>query len=202
MNDSLRSLKLLFLKGLYFIIPFMIIIIVIKTSIEILKNITEPFVKLLPEESLFGLGMSYTVSVIFLLMLILIAGILQNKENGINLISKFENFLPGYSVIKKIFSIDAESGLKSKIKSCLVSVDDAWLFAFIIEESKDGIITVFVPSSPTPTSGNVYFMNENKIRRIDVLPKEIFKCLTQLGSGSEKILKGKVNWQSNLGNKI
>ena len=194
MKKTIRFLNVIFLKGLYIIVPLMLILLFFKASIDFIKNITNPIVNLLPEEALFGLGLSYTVSIIFLLLIIMLAGYLQEKEIGISIFGKVENLLPGFSVVKKIFKADTETGIESTIKPCLVSVDDAWVFGFIIEENNDGISAVFVPDSPKPTSGSVYFMDVSKIREIDVKPKEVFRCLTQLGAGSGKILEGKVEW--------
>jgi uncharacterized membrane protein len=99
----------------------------------------------------------------------------------------FVKIIPGFSVMKKIFYGESD------IKSVLAYIDDAWLFGFILEEKSDaGLITVFVPSAPIPTSGNVYLMKEEQIMRLDIKTSDAVKCITQLGIGSGEILKGKI----------
>jgi uncharacterized membrane protein len=55
------------------------------------------------------------------------------------------------------------------------------------------MLTVFVPSAPTPTSGTVYFMTEAQVRRIDVPVAQVMRSLKQLGVGSTLLLSG-VTW--------
>ncbi len=74
------------------------------------------------------------------------------------------------------------------MKVALANIDDAWLVAFIVEEHGDGMLTVFVPSAPTPTAGNVYFMTEQQVRRVDVPVSSAVKCIMQLGVGSNELI--------------
>src|SRR4029453_15892903 len=85
----------------------------------------------------------------------------------------FSKIIPGFSLIRKLFHEQDED---SKIKSALAYIDDAWLFAFILEEKNDaGLLTVFVPSAPIPTSGNVYLMREEQVKRLDIKTSEVVK---------------------------
>ncbi|HAY34612.1 MAG TPA: hypothetical protein PK536_12000 [Ignavibacteria bacterium] len=189
----MKKIKSAFIKGLFVIIPLMFIIFILQGTIGILKDLLEPFSKLLPVNSLFGIGGPDFVVFLILIAFTTLVGFIQGERNRSGIIRKVESFIPGYSIVKKFLGEDSDS-VNGNTKSCLATIDDAWLFAFILEEGKSGMLTVFVPSSPTPTSGNIYFMTEQQVKRLDIPPREIFKCITQLGIGADKMLEGKVKW--------
>jgi uncharacterized membrane protein len=62
------------------------------------------------------------------------------------------------------------------------------MLAFIIEEHGSGLLTVFVPSSPTPAAGTVYYLTESQVLRLDVTPASAVRCVMQFGMGSKKLL--------------
>mgnify|MGYP007054701099 CR=1 FL=1 len=56
-----------------------------------------------------------------------------------------------------------------KAPSCvLASIEDAWVPAFVMEEHRSGLLTVFVPSVPTAAAGSIYLLPEDRVRRLDV----------------------------------
>ncbi|MBV6477702.1 MAG: hypothetical protein HGGPFJEG_00445 [Ignavibacteria bacterium] len=193
MNELLNSLKTSLLNGIYLALPFLFIIFILKVTLEFLIDITTPIVLLLPDQSVFGFGMSYVFSISLFLLLILTAGMLQGKERKLNFISKAENILPGFSVIKKMISANDGSNSGKRMQPCLVFIDETYQFAFLIEESREGLSTVFIPSSPVPTSGNVHIVADSKVQRINSHPKEVIKCLTQVGEGTRNILDSNSN---------
>jgi uncharacterized membrane protein len=64
--------------------------------------------------------------------------------------------------------------------------------AFIVEEHPSGLLTVFVPSAPTPNAGSIYYLTEQQVKRIDVPVAAAVKCIMQLGVGSRELLEGKM----------
>jgi uncharacterized membrane protein len=60
-----------------------------------------------------------------------------------------------------------------------------------MEQHADGLLTVFVPSAPTPTAGSIYYHTEQQVKRLDVPVSTAIKCITQLGVGSREMLEGK-----------
>jgi len=181
------------LEGTLFLLPIVIIVYLLK----FVKDFISPISNILPEGGIFGLGMKNIASIIILLTLLVAAGIMSRSGFGriYNDIveSIFSKIVPGFSVIKKLMNVKGDSYEDKKIKAALAYIDDAWLFAFILEEKNDaGLLTVFVPSAPIPTSGNVYLMREEQVKRLDIKTSEVVKCITQLGIGSGKILEGKI----------
>jgi uncharacterized membrane protein len=79
------------------------------------------------------------------------------------------------------------------LATALARIEDAWLLAFIMERHDDGLLTVFVPSAPTPAVGTIYYLTEERVRRIDVPVQAAAKLIMRLGVGSAELLRGKID---------
>jgi hypothetical protein len=55
-----------------------------------------------------------------------------------------------------------------RLKVALANIDDAWLLGFIIEQHSSGMLTVIIPSAPTPTAGSIYYLAEQQVGRLNV----------------------------------
>ena len=188
----MKKIQTILLEGILFLLPILITIYLFR----ILLDIVRPVATMLPEGGVFGLGMTNLAALVILIIIIILAAFISRSRIGIAYTDAIENMfvkiIPGFSLIKKLFDSKDDPEEKN-IKSALAYIDDAWLFAFILEEANDaGLLTVFVPSAPIPTSGNVYLMKEEQVQRLDVPTKDIVKCITQLGIGSSEVLKGKI----------
>jgi uncharacterized membrane protein len=61
------------------------------------------------------------------------------------------------------------------------------IMAFSVERHDDDTVTVFLPSSPAPTSGTLQRMPAGRVREVDVPVKEMFECISRWGVGSGPI---------------
>lgn len=191
MKRAFEFIKRSFMSGLYIVVPLTLLIFLGNTVIEFLVVIISPITELLPSGAIFGMGMTKLSALAILLAATVVIGIFNRGKRERRIINKIEKIIPGYSVIKKFIQTGDD---ERKIKSCLATIDDAWLFAFILEEKAEGMLTIFVPSAPIPTSGNIYFMTEQQVKRLDIPPKEVIQCITQMGMGAQNLLDGKVKW--------
>jgi len=49
-----------------------------------------------------------------------------------------------------------------------------------------------VPSAPTPAVGTIYYLTEDRVRRLDVPVQAAAKLIMRLGVGSAELLRGKI----------
>ncbi|MDA3817791.1 MAG: DUF502 domain-containing protein, partial [Prolixibacteraceae bacterium] len=54
------------------------------------------------------------------------------------------------------------------------------------QENND-YLTVFVPTGPNPTSGNIYHLPKEKVKRTDISVDYAIKTIISCGAGSENI---------------
>jgi len=125
-----------------------------------------------------------------------IVGVVVRTKIGNFLHRKFDTALqqmaPGYRMIKEVvsqlFGNDSTSpfsnGMVAKVK--LFGVDSPTeVTALVTDRHKDGSFTVFMPTGPNPTSGNIYHVTAQQVTlcpdiKIDSAMRTIIAC----GAGS------------------
>jgi hypothetical protein len=78
-------------------------------------------------------------------------------------------------------------GSDSRPQPALVQTDDGWAFALLVERLPQGFCTVFLPDSPTPTSGSVRLVETSRVRPLDAPMLSLLGCLTRSGTGAGAI---------------
>jgi uncharacterized membrane protein len=68
-----------------------------------------------------------------------------------------------------------------------VIFDDSAQLGFLVEENEKGLSSVFMPGSPNPWSGNVVYVEINRIKKLSITTNEAIKHLQQAGKNSEFI---------------
>lgn len=61
--------------------------------------------------------------------------------------------------------------------------------AFVTEQHVDGSYSVFVPTGPNPTSGNIYHLKKKYVHLVDVSVEDAMRSIISCGAGSGKLLK-------------
>ncbi len=181
------------LLGLVTAIPLMFVAYLIITIIEMISKVIQPITLLLPPESIFGIGTPTLAAVTILLIFVILLGFATKKEIGGKVSGKIDFIIPGFSILKDYITGNLNQNT-SHIKPCLATLDDAWLFAFIVEEHESGMLSVFIPSAPSITSGSLYFLTEQQVKRLNMSNREAAKCIIQYGSGAKAFLDKEVKW--------
>lgn len=183
-----------FKKGLYFVIPTVLFIFIISTLFSFLKGLIQPFVDFLPQGVILGMNYPNLAIIIFFILLIFAAGYAGVRTGfGDNFVKKIETIVPGYMLVKQLLSEKVGQG-EADLKPCLALIDDGWLFSFIVEEMDNGMLVVFVPGAPSIASGNVYIMNTETVKPLNITKKEAVMNILQFGVGTNERLRGKVEW--------
>lgn len=107
-----------------------------------------------------------------------------------------KNFLkkiPGYTVTKEV--ILHFSGEEETPFSAVVLVkpfgNDTMMTGFVTDRNpKAPFTTVFVPTGPNPTSGNIYHVRNEDVRDVDIKVELGIKTVIGCGAGSKPLLKG------------
>ncbi len=92
--------------------------------------------------------------------------------------------VPGYLLVRgAVGSFPGLSG-ETRPEPSLVETDDGWAFALLVERGPPGFCTVFMPDSPTPTSGSVRLVDATRVRPLDASMLNLLACLTRSGAGA------------------
>ncbi|TXK96502.1 hypothetical protein BMR11_11645 [Methylococcaceae bacterium CS5] len=97
---------------------------------------------------------------------------------------------PGLTAIATIAKGFSNSSNTKSFPSVTVDLygSGAVVLGFIMEEHDDGLVTVFVPSSPVLTIGNVYIVKAEQMSLINAKSQDVADCLSKWGMGSKKLL--------------
>jgi len=98
---------------------------------------------------------------------------------------------PGYSIIKETVAQFIGNKKSPFSATALVQIfgNDTMVSAFITDEHSDGSFTVFVPTGPNPTSGNIYHLPPRLVKKLDAPADEMMRSIISCGAGSSALLK-------------
>jgi uncharacterized membrane protein len=188
MKTATQFIKTTVIGGVLFLIPLVLIVILIGKAHQAVRTIVVPIAAHIPLEHAASL-----MAIVLLLVVAFLTGLVARTGLG----HRFENFLekvilkkiPVYTLLKGMAEGGGLVTGGKDVKVVMANIDDAWLLAFIIEELHEGVLTVFVPSVPTPVAGSLYFLREEQVRRLpDVSVRDAVTCIMQLGVGSQALL--------------
>lgn len=182
--------------GALFLVPFVILLIILGKALEILRGIVAPVAERIPIESAIGLETPTILAFLLLILLCLIAGLFARTLPAKKMVSWLETALlsnlPGYSFMKNLGEELAGTTPTQSYQSVFVRFDDAWQIGLLVERTPNGHVVVFIPGSPSPWSGDVYILDEDRVLLVDEATTSAVKCLQKLGAGAGELGKGKI----------
>jgi len=97
--------------------------------------------------------------------------------------------IPGYVALRAILGGLADASKEGVVKSGLLTLDPGIeCFVLVIEDHGGDHLTVYIPGSPNPGSGNVQVVRRHLVRMLNVRMTDITTVLHQFGMGSAKVL--------------
>ncbi|QQS52087.1 MAG: DUF502 domain-containing protein [Bacteroidota bacterium] len=180
--------------GLIAILPLTLLVLVFKWVIGIVIGFLRPIVSLIPTRTDWQEALVYVLTIVAITGTFFLAGLIIRTRIGriFNRIleDKYLMKIPGYKVVRgTILQIFSKN---SSFFSEVVLVDPfntGTLMTGFITDKHGEYITVFVPTGPNPTSGNIFHVKREKViftsTPADVGIKSIIGC----GAGSNEVFK-------------
>ncbi len=104
--------------------------------------------------------------------------------------SSFLKKAPGYTLIKEtVFQFLGNK--KSPFSSvALVKIygNDTMVSAFVTDTHENGMCTVFVPTGPNPTSGNIFHLESKYVFPVDIPVEDAMRSIISCGAGSSELI--------------
>lgn len=192
MKSLWSFVKTTLIGGAIFLLPVIIVLFLVGKAIRVVAKVSEPIAHELPYKSVAGIAAVDMLAFVLLLVAAFLGGLAARTELGRRIGRKIEQLviikIPGYSLLKSMTSDVDSIDTNTEWKVVLANIDDAWLISFQVERHSNGMLTVFVPSAPTPTAGSLYFLTEQQVKRLNVSVASAVRCIKQLGIGSKELL--------------
>ena len=191
MNKVLATIKNHFLSGVLVVVPLILTYIVLRFLFESVDSLLQPVLFRVLGYYIPGLGVVTT------LLLILLAGLLTRSIIGSRLHAFGESILvrvplirPVYSAAKQVLEAITRPNVEAFKEVVLVEYPRRGSFQIGFLSSRITIsaetdtrqcVSVFVPSTPTPVTGNVVIVPLSDIHRIDLSVEDGVKFLVSAG---------------------
>ena len=184
--------------GLLVVLPLAIFLFVLTWVFGLVRTGIGPVTALVMENSPLQ-GVVVDVLVVTLLIAVCFAvGVLVRTKLGKWIYSILEAKVllkaPGYSLIKETVAqfLGNKKSPFSSVALAQIYGNDTMVSAFITDEHEDGSYTVFVPTGPNPTSGNIYHLPSQYVHPVDVPIEEMMRSVISCGAGSSALIKKRV----------
>ena len=177
-----------FLTGILVVVPIGATILILYWIFTRIDDILQPVIKTIWGHPVTGVGFGITIVLIYLVGVIAsnVAG-KRLLRYGEFLLAKVPVVRPLYASIKQIlmgFSVPREAGFMQVV---LIEFPrkGIWTVGFITNESSDQSgqtqLSIFIPTSPNPTSGFLQIAREDEVIRTDISVEHALRMIVSAG---------------------
>lgn len=188
-------LKTSLLGGLVVILPVAILIFVFKWIFNLVTNMVQPLTDLVMARSQMQEILADILVIALILSLCFVIGVFVRTRLGKWIFQTLENKIlkiaPGYSLIKETVMqfVGSKKSPFSSVALVQIFGNETLASAFVTDTHEDGSYTVFVPTGPNPTSGNIYHLEARFVHPVDVPVEDAMRSIISCGAGSTKLIK-------------
>jgi len=189
MNSFIKSTVI---GGLVFVVPFIVILALLLKALQFMMIIAVPLDSLIPVDNIGGIALINILALISLIVICFLAGLVAKsifaKRIHQSLDSKLRLMIPGYAFIRGI----AGSFDKDKADEYLIPViakfDDSAQLGFEVERLENGIVVIYLPGSPSPWSGNIVYMTDDRVEKLNLKFSSVSRTIQRIGVGSGEFM--------------
>jgi uncharacterized membrane protein len=133
--------------------------------------------------------------IIIIVMACFIVGVFVKTSLGGLVFKTLENRIlkvaPGYSLIKEtvVQLLGKKESPFSSVALARIFGNETLVSAFITDRHPDGSYTLFVPTGPNPTSGNIYHLKGEYVHPVNVPVEDAMRSIISCGAGSTKLIE-------------
>ena len=201
-TEFFKKLRLFFrttlLGGVVAILPLALIFVFFRWIINIIQKYLEPLVGLIEVDTQLKVVILYVLAVAAILITFFLLGLVIQTRIGkfLNnvLEQKYLMKIPGYKIARD--TVMQFFGKNRSFFSEVVLVDifnSGTLMTGFITDTYGEFITVFVPTGPNPTSGNIYHVHNDKVIRTTTAVDNGMKTIISCGAGSTEIFEQRID---------
>lgn len=178
--------------GMLFLVPLVVVVFIIGKAFQIMSVLAEPLVKLIPVESIAGVGLVNILTMLIMLVVCLVVGLIAKSRRAQFVYRKSDSVLaelvPSYTWIKTVAKNLAGEAETDAFKPVLIRFDDQWQMAFEMERGPDNLVVVFIPGAPDVRSGSVAYVTADRVEPLAASFMVINKTLKHMGKGAAALL--------------
>ncbi len=183
------------LGGVLFLTPIVVLGFVLSKAFDVLRRGLKPLTALIPDALGSGPTMTTVLTILLLGLVCLLAGLVAQTLLAQQIVSGLEaavlSKLPGYEYLKEAGTSVLGLSELEEHPVVLAELGGALRIGVQTEMVDGGFVAVFIPNSPNPMSGSVFFIAADRVRPANVPLATAIACLRRCGIGSETLLGGR-----------
>jgi uncharacterized membrane protein len=194
MNRLKEFFKSTLVGGLLVILPLAILVFFVLWTFNFVSNaIRSLIIAISPNIPLSAL--TDVLAIALIVSACFVVGMVVRTSLGKWIYTTFESHIlikaPGYKLVKEIVHqfLGNKQSPFSSVALVQIFGNETMVSAFVTETHKDGRCTVFVPTGPNPTSGNIYHLDAKYVHIVDVSVEDAMRSIISCGAGSSTLLK-------------
>lgn len=187
------------LGGLTVILPAIILFFVFNWLFNFITNLIQPVTDLIVASANIKEIIADCMVISVILLICFVVGIMVRTQFGKFIFHTVETKIlaiaPGYNLIKEtvLQLLGNKKSPFSSVALAQIFANDTLVTSFITEEHEDGSFSVFVPTGPNPTSGNIYHLDAKYVHPVDVSVEDAMRSIISCGAGSDSLVKAYKN---------
>lgn len=180
--------------GLLVLLPLGLLLFVFQWAFNLIRNLIGPITVVFVKLGMPTIIADVIVIVIIIVFCFFVGIFVKTRFGGWMYLTLETNLLkkaPGYSLIKETVNqfIGKNKSPFSSVALANIFANEVLVTAFVTDEHADGSFTVFVPTGPNPTSGNIFHLSQKCVHKIDVPVEIAMKSIISCGAGSADLVK-------------
>jgi len=165
--------------------------IILGKAFSLAEKLAKPLANHIPADWNLGLPKAILLAVALMVLICFLAGLFGRTKLAQELAKRLEwsvlSKLPAYEYFRQVSASTLGFNQLGQHAVILVRLDVGWQIGIQIEGEKNGFVTVYVPSTPDPRTGAVYFLSPDRIRPTSVPIVQAMNCLKRFGAGSSAL---------------
>jgi uncharacterized membrane protein len=189
---SYGFLRTTLLGGVLFLLPLIVVCFLLGQAGQVVYAVAHAIGDRLEVQTATGYSILVAIALGFVVGSCFLAGLVARHSLGRWLSDQTERNLtllyPRYAIYKdQIIGNIGGDIAEGRLKPVKVSFIDSMRLGLEVERSAEGIVTVYLPSSPDPWSGTVAMVAAERVERIEVPYVEMMTSFEKLGADSLRI---------------
>lgn len=182
------------LGGVGVLLPIGVLLAVGAWVFDLLRSAVRPFTNMLVARTDLREYVAVAVVLAVIVAACFVTGVIVRTQVGRFLHETVElkilHGIPGYRIVKEtIAQLLGRDGSPFTSVALVRPFGDALMTAFITDRHANGWYSVFVPTGPNPTSGNIFHLPPELVEEIGASVEDTMRSVIGCGAGSRVLLE-------------
>jgi uncharacterized membrane protein len=191
MNAIAQFVRTTIVGGLLFLAPIVVLFVIFVKAFQYAKKGLSAVFVYFPAAYELSAGAATALSIVVLAIVCFLAGLLARTVPAQRIVDALESSvlskIPAYEYLKQESASALGAAEHTDLPVVFVPMEGGWQLGLQTEALSDGLVSIFVPGSPDPHSGAVFFFPADIIRPAGLELLAALNCLRRCGAGASAL---------------